>query len=421
MLAHKSDDPFTFYLNCMLKDYKATLDIPLEGNKIHSRFDTLSCVVLIPTYNNEDTIEAVIKDVLKYTTNIIVVNDGSTDQTHHILKKYTDILVHSYTRNKGKGYALKKGFQLALEKSYSYVISIDSDGQHKAKDLPVFLDAIEESPETLWVGSRRMKGLEHVPNKSNFGKSFSNFWYWFETGNKLEDTQSGYRLYPISAMKDIRFFSNKFEFEVEVLVRSSWSGIPVKSVSVEVYYPPKEERVSHFRPLKDFTRISILNTLLVFWMFVYIKPRDFFTYIKNKSLKESLKNIFMKPNESNLTKSLSIAWGVFMGIVPLWGYQLIIAIAGAHLMKLNKGITIIAANISIPPMIPLIIYGSLLLGANVLGTDLLIDFSFDSMSISTANTQLKQYIVGSLSLATLASSVLGLISYFAFYMFKKLK
>jgi hypothetical protein len=99
----------------------------------------------------------------------------------------------------------------------------------------------------------------------------------------MSDTQSGYRLYPVKLLNDTNFITRKFEFEIEVLVMSAWRGIEITEVPVRVYYADKEHRVSHFRPFKDFTRISILNTFLVIIALLYIKPRDLFRGIKKKN------------------------------------------------------------------------------------------------------------------------------------------
>lgn len=123
-----------------------------------------------------------------------------------------------------------------------------------------------------------------VPGKSSFGNKFSNFWFWVETGLKMSDTQSGYRLYPVKQMAGMKFLTTKFEFEIEVLVTSAWRGIEITEVPVRVFYAEKENRVSHFRPFKDFTRISILNTFLVTIALLYIKPRDLFRASKKKTL-----------------------------------------------------------------------------------------------------------------------------------------
>src|SRR6267154_1188862 len=189
-----------------------------------SQFKKLKVAVLIPTYNNEQTLAGVIRDVQEYSDDIIVVNDGSTDSTADLLKKFQRISLVSYAVNRGKGYALRKGFQRALDLGYDYVISIDSDGQHFAEDLPKFLYALQDHPAAIIMGVRNMEQAG-VPPKSNFGHKFSNFWFWVETGIKMNDTQSGYRLYPIRLLKDINFITWKFEFEIEVMVRSVWKGV----------------------------------------------------------------------------------------------------------------------------------------------------------------------------------------------------
>ncbi|HRN94403.1 MAG: glycosyltransferase family 2 protein [Chitinophagales bacterium] len=247
------------------------------------KFTDLKCCVLLPTYNNHRTLEQVIKDVLEFSNDVCVVNDGSTDETSEILSRYAQLKVLSYSPNQGKGWALRKGFEFAKSLGYDYVISMDTDGQHFASDLPNMLQALEENRNAIIIGARNMN-QESVPGKSSFGNKFSNFWFNLETDIKLPDTQSGYRVYPVKAMENIKFFTRKFEFEIEVIVRAAWAGINVIAIPVKVYYPPAGERVSHFRPFNDFTRISILNTVLVFLTFFWIKPRNFYRSIKKKTL-----------------------------------------------------------------------------------------------------------------------------------------
>jgi len=237
--------------------------------------------VLMPTYNNEQTVGQVLRDVLAYTDQVIVVCDGATDTTPEILKQFPQVDLVSYAPNKGKGYALRQGFKRAVALGYDYAITIDSDGQHFAVDLPKFMTALAEHPAAVIIGVRNMD-QSSVPGKSSFGNKFSNFWFWVETGLKRNDTQSGYRLYPVKLLKDVSFITRKFEFEIEVLVRASWRGIEMAEVPVKVFYAPREERISHFRPFKDFTRISILNTVLVTIALLYIKPRDFLRGLKKK-------------------------------------------------------------------------------------------------------------------------------------------
>lgn len=256
------------------------------NEEIQQKFRDLKVGVLIPTYNNAASLAEVLRNVLEYTDQVMVVNDGSTDDTEKIVSEFSEIDLITYPKNVGKGWALRKGFEYALQKDFDYVITLDSDGQHNPDDLPAFLKEIEIFPDAIIMGARNMDQAS-VPGKSSFGNKFSNFWFWFETGIRLPDTQTGFRCYPIRAMEGMKFFTRKFEFEIEVIVRSVWKGIGITFVPVRVYYPPKEERVSHFRPFKDFTRISILNTVLVILALLYYKPRDFFRSIKKKTFARS--------------------------------------------------------------------------------------------------------------------------------------
>lgn len=373
---------------------------------IRQKFDAQKICVLIPTYNNAGALGQVIEGVARYSRHIIVVNDGSTDTTAGILAQYDFLQVLSYSQNAGKGMALRRGFRFAAEKGYDYAITIDSDGQHYPDDLPAFLDKLEEVPGALIIGARNMDQAS-VPGKSSFGHKFSNFWFWVETGIKAPDTQSGYRLYPVKRLSDMRFFTNKYEFEIEVIVRAAWAGIPVTSVPVKVYYPPKEERVSHFRPFRDFSRVSVLNTVLVFITFLYIKPRDIVRKILKKNFREHIKEAFADANETEIKKSLSIAFGVFMGIVPIWGFQLAAAIAGAYLLRLNKALVILFANISLPPAIPFILYASYQCGAFWMG-DKAGTLSFDrDLSLAAIHENAVQYFYGGFTLAVLAALAFG--------------
>src|ERR1700751_2359454 len=217
---------------------------------------------------------------------------------------------------------MREGFRLAYDLGYDYAITIDSDGQHFAKDLPSFLSKLKSYGSAIIIGARNMQ-QDSVPRKSNFGHKFSNFSFWVETGIKLPDTQSGYRLYPLKSLRQIHFFTKKYEFEIEVMVRAAWKGIPIHSIPVNVYYPPKAERISHFRPFKDFTRISILNTVLVFLSFFYIWPRNFFRkHFMNKNGEEIIYDLLLNPSQSDLVIAISVGFGIFMGILPIWGFQL---------------------------------------------------------------------------------------------------
>src|SRR5579871_658031 len=383
------------------------------------QFRRLKACVIIPTYNNAATIASVINDVAMYSQDIIVVNDGSTDNTLQVLEQFSFIQKVSYEKNAGKGFALRKGFETAVNNGYAYAITIDSDGQHFAKDLPAFLNRLETEKNSIIIGERNLN-QSNVPGKSSFGNSFSSFWFRIETGIKMQDTQSGYRLYPLLPLQKIHFITRKYEFEIEVPVRAAWNGVEISSLPVSVYYPPAEERVSHFRPLKDTIRISILNTILVLIAFLYIKPRDIIRHIFDKEKgREYINKHLLQNNQPDHIKSLSVAFGVFMGIIPIWGFQLVAAIFLSILLKLNKALVIVAANISIPPMIPLIIFLSYKTGAWWMGANAM-HFEFTThIGLSSIKKNFEQYLAGSITLAIIAGALAGIITFALLKIFKR--
>ena len=233
------------------------------------------CVV-IPTYNNAGTIADVVHRALEQCLDVIVVSDGSTDGTLDILQGIEGITIVAYEKNSGKGTALKRGFLKALEMGFAYAITMDADGQHFPEDIPLMLKANQEHPGALIVGQR--SGLEKVERSggSKFANAFSNFWFAVQTGHYLRDTQSGYRLYPLKKLPLLSLLTSRYEAELELLVFSSWHGMKIVSIPVRVSYPLPGERVSHFRPVRDFTRIFVLNTVLCLLAVIYGLPLAIF-------------------------------------------------------------------------------------------------------------------------------------------------
>jgi glycosyltransferase involved in cell wall biosynthesis len=373
------------------------------------RLKALKCAVIIPTYNNVGTIATVIADVKKYASDIIVVNDGCTDNTAEVLASIDGIKVIDYGKNKGKGYALRLALKRAYEWGYEYAITIDADGQHYADDIPVFIDRIEEEPNSLLVGARNL-AADNMPSKNTFANKFSNFWYKAETGKRLTDTQSGYRLYPLKPLHNIRLITRRYEFEVEIIVRAAWRGINVENVPIKVYYPPVEERVSHFRPFKDFTRISILNTVLVIYALLFYYPWRFFRQFSPENVRKFMAKHVIHSKESNVRMSCAIALGVFCSVILVWGYQAILAAVMAQLLRLNKIVAATFTGISIPPLIPVIIYVSMVLGAEALGIKNYV--TLENISHQSALQSINQYIIGSVILGAILAVVGFIIAYF---------
>lgn len=253
-------------------------------NDIRQAMRSHRICVLIPTYNNAGTLRDVVASVLEYSPDVIVVNDGSTDSTPDILKQFGDSIdIVSYDKNRGKGGALKAGFRRALQRGFDYAITIDSDGQHYASDIPAFVKAIIEYPGALIVGERDLSGVD-IKSGSSFANKFSNFWFTLQTGRRLKDTQTGYRAYPLHRLHGLSLLTSRYEAELELLVFASWNGVSIKAIPINVYYPPRAERVSHFKPALDFTRISLLNTILCVAAIVYGIPARIYNAIAQKRI-----------------------------------------------------------------------------------------------------------------------------------------
>ena len=235
--------------------------------------------VVVPTHGNVETVVAVVRKCLVHCSRVVVVDDGSTDGSGDAASQVEGVVVLRHGENKGKGAALETALRWALESGCTHLVTIDSDGQHLPDDLPLFLEAARTAPDAIHVGCR---DLRTAPKSSRFGRRFSNFWTWVETGTKVGDSQSGYRVYPVVPVLSLGLRARRFEWEVEVLVRGIWAGIPVQDLPCRVWYPPQEERVTAFRPFWDNARISWLNTRLVAerllwpprWIPRWRRPRD---------------------------------------------------------------------------------------------------------------------------------------------------
>ena len=209
--------------------------------------------MLIPALDCAGTIEGVVASVRTVVPLVVVVDDGSQDDTAARARRAgAEVLAHGV--NRGKGAALLTGMSWLAERGVRRVLTVDGDGQHLASEMPALIAASDAEPGALVVGARRLEGVE-VAAVNLFGNRFANRWVEIACGQKISDTQSGFRIYPLRATLALGVRSGRFAFETEVLIRAARAGIPIRSVPVKAYYPPPEERVSHYRRVRDTVRI----------------------------------------------------------------------------------------------------------------------------------------------------------------------
>lgn len=219
--------------------------------------------VVIPVYNHENKVAQVVKEALKLHLPLFIVDDGSTDSTYDRIKDISHITIIRHATNKGKGAAILTGFAAAFT-SVDWIITMDADGQHCPENVWNLIRAVSHGERPIIVGLREGMDHSHVPWSSRFGRVFSNFWVRASGGPDIRDTQSGFRLYPLPEAMHLNVRARRFQFEVEILVRANWHGIPVLETPVGVTYEDKDERVSHYRGFVDFCRNTGTFSRLIF-------------------------------------------------------------------------------------------------------------------------------------------------------------
>lgn len=206
--------------------------------------------VVIPTYNHGSRVAAVARGALLLGAPVFVVDDGSSDHTAGELKSVDGIRLLRHAVNRGKGAALMTGMRAAARVA-DYAVTLDADGQHDPADALKLMAAVRGGRRAIVVGCREMAD---APWTSRQGRAFSNFWVRVAGGPKLTDSQSGLRVYPLPETLELGVESRRYQFEVEVLARAAWKGIPVKETPVLADYGHLLPRISHFRPWVDFLR-----------------------------------------------------------------------------------------------------------------------------------------------------------------------
>ncbi len=220
----------------------------------------LKYLVLIPAYNEEATIKALLEAVIQQQPDhIVVVNDASNDRTAEILVSYADypeITILHNASNLGKAGSLWCGFDRAMEYQVDVVITMDGDGQHRAEDILLLLNKYQEYPGSLIIGARQ-RDLSTQPLGRFLANRFANFWISWAAGYGVPDSQSGFRLYPVSLLRKIEGLreSDGFVFESEVIIEAAWQHVYVKTVAIPVIYH-KNRRPSHFKPWQDIKKIT---------------------------------------------------------------------------------------------------------------------------------------------------------------------
>lgn len=371
------------------------------------------CVV-IPVYNHGLTVRSVVRGA-KAALPVIVVDDGSTDATPAVLAAESDITVVTLPRNQGKAAALRAGFARAEDLGFSHTIAIDADGQHATNALTDFAAACRRQPEAFIIGVRDFKKAG-APMARRASNALSTFWFQFETGVRLADTQCGYRCYPLAELKPLRVKSDRYAYELEIMVKAAWAGVPLVALPVEADYAAPTSRLSHFRPWRDMARISKVHSKLAMQAFFVpavlrrLAARGLLREMpRGRRVRTVLSHLFSENTETPGRLATAVGLGLFCGIAPIWGFQMAAAAALAHKFRLNKAIALTASNVSFAPVAP-IIWAAGLIAGHFLWTGQWVDFS-PATAARQIPAYLCEWVLGSLTLAGLAGALGTSVTY----------
>jgi uncharacterized protein (DUF2062 family) len=313
--------------------------------------------VIIPAYNHAKALPDVVNGALPHCP-VIVVDDGSTDNP--VVSAAATVV--RFEQNRGKAAALRAGFAKAAELGFTHAITMDADGQHSAGDVPAFLARAREMPDAFLIGVRDFVKAGAPPRRRR-ANAISRFWFRVSTGVRLDDAQCGFRCYPLGPFRQLRIRSERYAYELEAMIRAAWAGMTLVPVPVQCRYDEEFVRGSHFRPVHDFVKIT--NVQIGFVLQAWLVPAELratWAVGENRPGREVVAAFFRDHAQEPVRLAGAVGLGLCTGIAPLWGIQMATAITLAHLLRVNKAITLLACNISFPPFAPPIFYAGIVLG-----------------------------------------------------------
>ncbi|MDR1947276.1 MAG: DUF2062 domain-containing protein [Desulfovibrio sp.] len=400
-------------------------------------------LITIPVYNHAGTLRRTVKGALAHGQ-VLVVDDGSTDMAPPVRhsKSTADaggagtdlpvwrgesLPVHEGTfagdhplhglpvhylrhaQNRGKGKAVLSAASYARKLGMTHIITLDADAQHEPDDIPAFLRAVEKDPLTLFVGVRDFDA-PGVPFCSRFGRAFSNFWYKVHTGRVSEDTQSGFRAYPLAVLDALTFTESRYSFETEVLVRSSWAGFASADIPIRVNYRPPGGRISHFCPFMDNLRLTLLNTRFTIRSVLPVPQKQFAQDTEGRLSPlnpMSTLRILLCRNETPKNLALAGALGVFLGTLPIFGFHSLSIILLLGSLRLNKLAGLATSQLCMPPLVPALCIEA---GHYMRYRVFLTEISVQTLGYE-AWQRIWEWILGSLLLAPLFGILCGIVVY----------
>ncbi len=249
----------------------------LNSNSHPSSDPNFKPCVVIPVYDHEHAIAAVVEAVLRFDAPCILVDDGSSQACASVLDQLqqtyaAQVVLLRHAQNQGKGAAVLTGFEYAAKNGYSHLLQVDADGQHCVADIARFLKQAEAHPTAIIAGYPIYD--ESVPKLRLYARYLTHVWVWINTLSfAIRDSMCGFRVYPVApviALMSRHKIGSRMNFDTDILVRLYWDGLDVVNEGTRVGYPA--DGVSHFRVWRDNALITAMHTRLFFGMLLRL-PR----------------------------------------------------------------------------------------------------------------------------------------------------
>ena len=377
-------------------------------------------VIVIPTYNNRKTLRDVVQRALSTGLPVLVVNDGSTDGAIETISDTAAEILH-FTENRGKGAAIIAAANWANKQGYSHIITIDADGQHDPKEVSGFIEKIAAHPMAIIIGKRNFENA-NVPGSSRFGRWWSNLWIRITTGYSIGDSQSGYRAYPVEAITKVPCKGNRYNFEVEIIVRGAWAGLQIIDHDISVNYSAETKEASHFDPFWDNYRISTTYTRLFIRNFIPLPHKVIFKReekgnLEGKlSLRHPLKSLNILLKEKTTPKEIVSAsmLGILLGTLPLIAMHSVSIIFFATRLRLNRLIALNISHLCAPPLVPAIAIEA---GYFIRNGSFLTEFNYQTLG-HEAHLRLYEYVLGATAIAPFLTILAGISVYLLIQIYK---
>jgi uncharacterized protein (DUF2062 family) len=273
--------------------------------------------------------------------------------------------------------------------------------------VEILLNAVKKNPHSIVLGNR-VSHDHDMPFSSRFGRKFSNFWVWICTGQKLSDTQSGFRAYPLALFEKVGFTGKYYNLEIEVLVKGIWAGLDVASADIAVTYDEQTQKASQFHSFLDNARIAATFSKLVTRNFLPFPHKSYFEstqeFSAKLSVKEPKKSLKILITEATSVSEIVSACmlGVFLGTLPLVGIHSIVIVFAATRLRLNRLIALNISHFCAPPFVPVFAFE---IGYYILNGQFFWAVSFESV-VKEIHMRFLEYAIG----ATVLAPVLALFT-----------